>query len=98
MHIVVVPASKVSNPDAYINALVAYWQSDEYFGKWGLPKNAIAVVLGVSDDASTISWARAKIGNAGFLGGYRSALSYLEDTARIHRPFLQRIPVHVQPR
>lgn len=76
MHIVVVPASKVSNPDAYINALVAYWQSDEYFGKWGLPKNAIAVVLGVSDDASNISWARAKTGMPFGNGELLSAVSF----------------------
>jgi hypothetical protein len=76
MHIVVVPASKVSNPDAYINALVAYWQSDEYFGKWGLPKNALAVVLGVSDDASTISWARAKTGMPFGNGELLSAVSF----------------------
>lgn len=60
LHVVVVPAGKIQRPDDYINALMAYWQSS--LGKWGFPKNGIALVLGVSDDASKTEWSRAKTG------------------------------------
>ncbi len=60
LHVVVVPAAAIDNPDEYIGALTAYWQSK--LGKWGLPKNGIVLVFGISDDATTIEWSRAKTG------------------------------------
>jgi hypothetical protein len=61
MHVVVVKTSQIDNPDAYLNALMAYWQGPE-FGKWGLAKNGIVLVLGLDDTGSTVEWARAKTG------------------------------------
>lgn len=59
MHIIVVPADKV-DPDSYINAVMAYWQDTNVFGKWVLGKNSIAVAIGVND--TSVMWMRAKTG------------------------------------
>ena len=48
LHLVIVDAKKISDPDNYSNALVAYWLSPK-FGKDALSKNGIVVVLGTSD-------------------------------------------------
>ncbi len=59
MHIVLVPASKVSNPDEYIIALKAYWTS---LGKWSISKNGIILAIGASPDGKTVEWSRAATG------------------------------------
>lgn len=61
LHVVVIPAAKVDNPTAYINALVAYWQSPAV-DKWAIAKNSIILVIGVSPSGDTIEWAQAKTG------------------------------------
>ena len=63
LHMLVVPAALVGEgeADSYANAMLAYWQSDE-FGKNGLAKNAIALIVGVDDAQTTVTWARAKTG------------------------------------
>lgn len=71
LHIVAMPANTVSNPQDYLNALVAHWQSD--FGKWGFPKNGIALVIGVGNDG-TIEWSRARTGMPEGNGAMLSAL------------------------
>jgi hypothetical protein len=58
MHLVLVRADQVDNPDYYASAVSAYWQSA--FKKDSLSKNAIVIVAGVSD--GKISWARASTG------------------------------------
>lgn len=59
MHVVLVPAQKVSNPDDYITALKAHWTN---LGKWSISKNAIILAIGVSSDGSTVEWSRAETG------------------------------------
>jgi hypothetical protein len=70
VHVLAVPASRIKDPEDYTNAMLAYWQSRE-LGKLGLAKNAIMLVVGVSDDLHSIKWARAKTGipegNSGML-------------------------------
>lgn len=60
LHLVVVDANKVTDPDNYHQALIAYWLSAD-FGKDALSKNGIVVVLG-SKDGKTVEWARASTG------------------------------------
>ena len=60
LHLVLVDANKVTDPDNYSLALFAYWQSKE-FDKDALSKNGIVVVLG-SEDGQTVKWARAGTG------------------------------------
>ncbi len=72
LHIVAMPADAVSNPQDYLNALMAHWQSD--LGKWGFPKNGIALVLGVGNDGR-IKWSRAKTGMPGGNGSMLSAMT-----------------------
>lgn len=60
LHLVIVDANKVNDPDNYANALTAYWLSTR-FGKDALSKNGIVVVLG-SRDGKTVEWARAATG------------------------------------
>lgn len=55
MHLVIVKG--IDDPDAYTNALHAYWQS-RYMGKHTIGKNALVVVLGTKD-GKTVSWARS---------------------------------------
>jgi hypothetical protein len=62
LHLVIAQDPMISNnPDAYILALKAYWQSPEIWGDDCLSKNGIVVVIGVGDD-QTASWARAETG------------------------------------
>jgi hypothetical protein len=61
LHVLAVEASCVDNPDTYTQALIAYWQSRE-FGKYGLSKNGVALVVGVDDAHSKVVWARGKTG------------------------------------
>lgn len=74
LHVVVVPAARITSPDKYINALVAYWQNA--LGKWGFPKNGVALAIGVSDDAQTIEWSRAKTGMPEGNGSMLAALKF----------------------
>lgn len=60
LHLVIVDANKVTDPDNYAGALFAYWQSAA-FGKDALSKNGIVVILGTKD-GETVAWARASTG------------------------------------
>lgn len=57
LHLVFVDANQVSDPDNYIGALIAYWQSPA-FEKDALSKNGVLVVVGTADK-KTAKWARA---------------------------------------
>lgn len=59
MHIVLVPAKSVADTKGYVNSLKAYWTS---LGKWSIAKNAIILVIGVSEDGSTVEWSRGETG------------------------------------
>ncbi len=72
MHVLVVPAAKVSDPDNYVNAVKAYWTR---LGKWSIAKNGIILVIGVSDDASVVEWSRAATGMPGGNGEMIAALN-----------------------
>lgn len=63
MHVVVVPDSVVGigEADNYAGTLCSWWQNPAR-GKYGLAKNTIMVVVGVSDDFTTIKWSRAFTG------------------------------------
>jgi hypothetical protein len=74
LHVLAVPASRISDSEDYANALLAYWQSRQ-IGKMGLAKNTIMLVLGVSDDGRTVVWSRAKTGIPQGNGAMLSALS-----------------------
>lgn len=78
MHIVVVPAHAVSNPDGYINALMAYWQGST-FGKRALGKNAIGVAIGLNRTGTKVLWVRAKTGMPVGNGEMSTALSFVRD-------------------
>jgi hypothetical protein len=79
LHMLAVPASEIDNPDDYTNALLADWQSRQY-GKEGLAKNAIMLVVGVTADGKSVEWARAKTGIPDGNGEMLAALSLqLED-------------------
>lgn len=60
LHLVVVDANKVTDPDNYVGALGAYWQSPE-FKHDALSKNAVVIVLGTTD-GQTVAWARGTTG------------------------------------
>jgi len=60
VHLVIVDPNKVTDPDNYSGALLAYWQS-KAFDKDALSKNGIIVILG-SVDGQTVTWARAVTG------------------------------------
>lgn len=77
MHVVALPASRIQNPDAYINALLAYWQGPD-FGKWSLAKNGIVVVVGVNQDGTSVEWVRAKTGMPVGNGEMISALNSIK--------------------
>lgn len=73
LHILIVPADTVDNPDEYMSALLAYWQSDT-FGKKALSKNTIVMAVGVDQASNTVVWARAKTGVPEGNGGISSAV------------------------
>jgi hypothetical protein len=63
LHMVVLRASALPAgiaPEDYLRALKAHWQAD--LGKNAFPKNAVALVVAVDDQAKTIKWARATTG------------------------------------
>jgi hypothetical protein len=60
MHLVIVDANKITNPDEYKLALLAYWLSPD-FAKETLSKNGLVVILGTKD-GQTVEWARASTG------------------------------------
>ncbi len=60
LHLIIVDANKVSDPENYSAALFAYWQSPE-FGKDAISKNSIMVIL-ATKDGKTVQWARAATG------------------------------------
>lgn len=60
LHVVIVDAGQISNPDNYTGALMAYWQGPT-FEKDALSKNAMVIVLGTKD-GKTVDWARASTG------------------------------------
>ena len=59
MHVVLIDESLVDSPLTYLNALKAYWQSEDY-GRRTLAKNGIIVVAGVR--GSEVVWAKASTG------------------------------------
>lgn len=59
LHMAVIDADVVSNPDEYGQAVLAWWQ-DPSFGNNAISKNSIIVVLGVDD--GLVQWARAYTG------------------------------------
>lgn len=62
LYVVVVQNGFVSaDPMTYLNALKAYWQNREVFGRNTLAKNSILVVVG-TNDGETVSWFRATTG------------------------------------
>lgn len=60
LHLVIVDANRVRDPDEYIMAIIAYWQSPR-FGKDALSKNGIIVVCGTVDGVTCL-WGRAATG------------------------------------
>lgn len=56
VHMVAINASKAKDKDRYAQALFAYWKG-HHFKKDAFPKNAIGVVVGVTDNK--VVWARA---------------------------------------
>jgi len=60
LHLVIVDSNKVTNPDSYVGALLAYWQGPK-FDKDALSKNGVVIVLGTKD-GKTVDWARAATG------------------------------------
>ena len=73
MHVVLLPANKVSNPDDYINTLKVYWTS---LGKWSISKNGIILAIGASPDGRTVAWSRAVTGMPFGNGSMIEALSH----------------------
>jgi hypothetical protein len=59
MHVVVVNADKVAEPDRYALAMESYWQSPD-LGKNTLSKNGIVVVLGAK--SGRVQWSRSFTG------------------------------------
>lgn len=59
LHMVVVDAAKVTDPDRYALAMESYWQSPT-FGKHTLSKNGIVVIIGAAD--GKVTWARGFTG------------------------------------
>ncbi len=61
LHLVIADSNKVGDPDEYLQALMAYWQTSGTFGKDSASKNVLVVVLGTAD-GQTIAWARGATG------------------------------------
>jgi hypothetical protein len=54
LHVALVDATAIAaSPEDYGNALLAYWQNPEIFGKDALGKNAIVLIVGVKGYTST---------------------------------------------
>jgi hypothetical protein len=61
-HLILVQNQAINaNPDAYVSALRAYWQSTELLGKDAFSKNGIGIVVGTVD-GQTVAWSRAFTG------------------------------------
>lgn len=60
LHLLIINANKVKNPDEWFDALNANWQSKRQ-GKHAIAKNALIVAVG-TQDGKTIKWARASTG------------------------------------
>jgi len=79
LHLVLIDSSLVNSPTDYLNALKAYWLSED-FGRRAIAKNAIIVVAGVS--GGTVDWGIAStgmpFGNEVMLQGIEN---FLPDTA-----------------
>lgn len=77
IHLAAIDANLVKDQDRYAQSLFAHWKSDTAFGKYALPKNAVAIVVGVKD--GTIVWARATgglpVGNEGLFDDIRNQLA-----------------------
>lgn len=80
MHILVAPASKINNPDSYLNAVLAYWQGRD-FGKSALGKNGIVVVVGLNQNGSRVQWVRSKTGMPTGNGEMTTALNIISDVS-----------------
>ena len=78
LHLVLIDTSLVNSPTDYLNALKAYWLSED-FGRRAIAKNAIIVVAGVNGD--TVEWGMAStgmpFGNEVML---RGIMNFLPDT------------------
>lgn len=61
LHVVFVASDVETGKDDYLNALMAYWQSEE-LERNALSKNAVVVVLGISEDGKKVDWAKAETG------------------------------------
>lgn len=62
VHLVLVCDPAISrNPDRYRYALEAYWQNTEVFARGALPKNALVILVGTTDQ-KTVAWGRAFTG------------------------------------
>lgn len=57
VRLVVVKDSLISNPDNYVLALKAYWQSNQKFGRNAIAKNAMILIVGTN--GTIVTWARA---------------------------------------
>lgn len=60
LHLVIVDANTITDPDNYVFSLAAYWQSPE-MGRDALSKNGLVVIVGTAD-GRTVSWARSFTG------------------------------------
>lgn len=60
LHLVIVDANQITNPDNYQLSLLSYWVSPA-FAKEGFAKNGILVIVGTKD-GKTVDWARASTG------------------------------------
>lgn len=62
VHLVLVCSRVINlNPDQFRYGLEAYWQDTSVFRRGALPKNAIVVIVGTTDQR-TVAWARAFTG------------------------------------
>jgi hypothetical protein len=61
VRMVFVNANKVQDPQTYADALRAYWEDGNTFGKDALAKNAIVIVVGVNS-ATKAEWVRSFTG------------------------------------
>lgn len=75
LHVIVVNDARITNPDEYTNAVLAYWQSPE-LGKDALSKNGYVVIVG-STDGTTVAWARGFSGMP--MGNERLTIDVRED-------------------
>ena len=79
VHMVTVNSSDVKDKDRYSQAMFAYWKGHD-LGKYALPKNSIAIVVGIKD--GKIEWSRATgglpVGNEGLFTDIKNNLVGVE--------------------